>query len=265
MQVIERDRAYAGEVGRQRQEFCLGYARRKQETFRRVQRDILEQIEAKGDTITCHKGCSHCCCLYVEAGIQECESIVCFLHQNPEIMTAFGRRYHAWRKRMRGLGNPFARCEEVLHQHREGRLSQADQGMLLEALLLYQEQDIPCVFLSGGACSIYEVRPYVCVNHYVTSPADWCRAVNWCDPAFSDRPEIYMTTIDEIYDCSFYHQPLSRPVIGFLPTTVYRILTEGLEYVAHLTGLEGLSADSLPTLHRSPDGDTDGQDPAVDV
>jgi Fe-S-cluster containining protein len=241
--VIDKGRAYAGEIGRQRREFCVDYAGRKNESFRRIQRDIFAQIEAGSGSITCHKGCSHCCVLYVEADIQECEAIVYFLYQHPETMATFVRRYNAWRGRMRRLGNPFARCEEILHQHRDGRLEQSDQAMLLDALLLYQEQDIPCAFLDEGACSIYEVRPYVCANHYVTSPADWCRAVNWCDPAFPHRPVVFMTTIDEIYDRLFYHRTLDKPVIGFLPTTVYRLLTEGLEYVAHRTGLGSL----LPT------------------
>jgi Fe-S-cluster containining protein len=244
LQAIDKDHAYAGEIGRQRREFCVGYGRRKQESYARIQRDIFAQIEAKHGSITCHKGCSCCCVLYVEADIQECEAIAYFLYEHPEIMAAFGSRYEAWRQRMRRLGNPFARCEEILHQHREGRLSQGDQAMLLDALLLYQEQDIPCAFLDEGACSIYGVRPYACANHYVTSPADWCRAVNWCNPAFPNRPDVYMTTLDEIYDRSFYHQALVKPVISFLPTTVFRILTEGLGYVAHLTGVESLVASS---------------------
>jgi Fe-S-cluster containining protein len=246
LDVVDRDIAYAGEIGRQREEFCVTYSYRKQESYRRIQQDIFAQIAAGNGAVTCHKGCSDCCVLYVEADIQECEAIVYFLYRNPTVMVSFGTQYDTWRKRMRRLGDPFARCEEVLHENHERRLSQSDQALLLEALLLYHEQDLPCVFLSEGACSIYEVRPYVCVNHYVTSPQDWCRTANWCNPSYPHRPQIYMTTIDEIYDRSFYGQTLARPVVGYLPTTVYRILTEGLGYIAHLTGLETMLDASAP-------------------
>jgi Fe-S-cluster containining protein len=256
--VIDKGRAYGGEIGRQRREFCVDYAVRKNESFRRIQRDIFAQIEARSGSVTCRKGCGDCCVLYVEADIQECEAIVYFLYQHPEIMATFLRRYDGWRQRMRRLGNPFARCEAILHQHRDVRLEQSDQAMLLDALLLYQEQDIPCAFLDEGACSIYEVRPYVCANHYVTSPADWCRSVNWCDATFPNRPAVFMTNIDEIYDLSFYHRNLAKPVIGFLPTTVYRLLTEGLEYVADRTGLESvLSTPVSPSRMESETGKND--------
>jgi hypothetical protein len=78
----------------------------------------------------------------------------------------------------------------------------------------------------------------------VTTPAEWCRAENWCNPGFPNRPKIYMTSIDDLYDCSFYQGSLGRPVIGFMPTTVYRILTGGLEYVSELTGIETLVAET---------------------
>jgi hypothetical protein len=45
-----------------------------------------------------------------------------------------------------------------------------------------------------------------------------------------------MTSLDDVRGLEFYHGPLSRPVIGFMPTTVRRILGEGLDYIAALTG-----------------------------
>ncbi len=51
-----------------------------------------------------------------------------------------------------------------------------------------------------------------------------------------------MTDTDRLYDLSFYHGDLRRPVVSFAPTTVYRILTEGLVHVARLTGINALVA-----------------------
>jgi hypothetical protein len=83
---------------------------------------------------------------------------------------------------------------------------------------------------------IHEVRPYVCANHLVTTPASWCRAENWCDPDAPHHPRIYMTAIDELYETVFYPQNLAKPVVGFMPTMVYRIMTEGDRYIRRLTG-----------------------------
>ena len=244
LDIISDTDAYAGPIGKKRKEFCVRFTQQKQDVFRRIESEVAKQVKANGEVISCHKGCSVCCVLYVEAEIQECEAIVYYLYRNPVAMDHFLRQYATWRKRMRLLGNPFARCEEILHQHEQGRLSQGDQKTLLSALASYHDQNIPCSFLADGVCSIYAVRPYVCVNHYVTTPAEWCRVENWCNPDFPDRPRVYMISIDDLYDCSFYYGSLGRPVIGFMQTTVYRILTGGLEYVSELTGLETPAAET---------------------
>ena len=243
--IIREEEAYAKRIGNERREFCIRYIDRKSDSYRRIQQGILTQIDPVGETIRCHKGCFVCCVLYVEANLQECESIAFYLYQHLDVMEFFLSQYEAWKGRMRSLGTPFSRCEEVLHEEREGKISQRDQAMLLDALSHYHEQDIPCPFLRDGECSIYDVRPFICVNHYVTTPQDWCRASNWCNPMFPHRPKIYMTEIDDLlYDRSFYHRELTRPVIGFMPTLVYRILTEGLSYVAARAGFDDLAPSS---------------------
>ena len=232
---------YAGMVGRAREEFCARFIEKKQEVFRRIRNDVMAQISPEGAAVTCHKGCSVCCVQYVEAAIQECEAIAYYLHSNAGALAYFLQKHDDWRGRMRDLGNPFARCEEILHMHGQVELSHADRAALMDSLVRYHEQDIPCSFLDNGACSIYEVRPYVCANHYVTTPEEWCRARTHRESDDPYRPRIYMTSIDEIYDRSFYHGNLSKPVVVFMPTTVYRIVTGGLEYVAELTRLSTLS------------------------
>jgi hypothetical protein len=237
--------AYKGHIGQQREIFCAEFIRQKKESYNRIQSEILKQIEAKNEKVTCHKGCSDCCVLYIEANIQESEAIVCFLYQRQDILSGFLKRYDLWRHRMRQSGDPFSNCERILHEGRQEKISRSDQYILLDTLRLYHEQNITCPFLCDGVCTIYEVRPYVCANHYVTTPREWCKAVNWCNPDFPDRPMVYMTEIDEIGDLSFYYHNLSKPVVGFVPTTVYNILTNGLNYICDVTGMTGLlSKDS---------------------
>jgi hypothetical protein len=229
--------AYKGRTGRQRKAFCEEFIRQKQGSFNRIQSEIFKQVEAKGEKVSCHKSCSACCVLYIEANIQECEAIVYFLYERPDVLSGFLERYDYWRYRMRQSGDPFRGCERILHEQRDDELTSSDRNTLLDTLRLYHEINMQCPFLGDGICTIYEVRPYVCANHYVTTPSEWCKAVNWCNPAFPDRPMIYMTTIDEMDDLSFYYQNLSRPEIGFVPTTVYSILTGGIGFISKITGI----------------------------
>jgi Fe-S-cluster containining protein len=237
---IDQARAFYGSVGKQRTNFCLNFIKQKQDAFRRIEDEIFAQVAANDEEVTCRKGCPVCCVLYIEANIQECEAISYYLYENTQVMNSFLERYELWRGKMKQLGGPFALCERVLHQSSRIKLSKNDLSALLNVLQRYQEQNIPCCFLENGACSIYTVRPFVCANHMVTTPAEWCRSENWCNPAFPNRPKIYMTTIDEINDNSIYQCVLAKPVIGFMPTMVYRILTEGLDYIAESTGINGL-------------------------
>ncbi len=232
--IIPFQTAYGGPGGRERREFCLRFTRAKGEVFSRIQGDIFAMIQSKGETTTCRKGCSVCCVHYIEANIQECEAIAYYLHENPELMESFLDRYAAWRSAMRRLGDPFAFCEEIMHQKGEHDLTSLDQQSLVEAMSHYQQQGIPCPFLDDGSCSIYAVRPYVCANHYVTTPSEWCGPGQICDSG-ARRPLVYMTDIDELYDLSFYRQGLPKPAIGFAPTNVFRILTEGAGFLEEAT------------------------------
>jgi Fe-S-cluster containining protein len=235
--IITAIEAYKGEIGRLREEFCIDFIKQKSKSYNRIQDEIFRQIDSRDEKVTCHKGCSACCVLYIEACIQEAEAIVYFLYRRPDLLTGFLDRYDYWRDRMRQLGNPFSRCEQILHNQREDMTTGSDRQTLLDTLRLYHSQNIPCPFLNSGICSIYEVRPYVCANHYVTTPSEWCQAVNWCNPEYPDRPMIYMTDIDEINTLSFYFSDLGKPVMGFVPTMVYSILSEGLTYISRITGL----------------------------
>ncbi len=239
LDIISAAAAYAGRIGEQRERFCYRFCEKKQEAFRAIEEEIFAKIAAKAETATCSKGCSVCCVLFIEASVQECEAIVYSLYRSPDKLSQFLKRYEDWRLQMRLRGDPFERCEEILHGQQED-LGQSDRETLLHALASYQRQNMICPFLDRGACSIYEVRPYACSNHYVTTPAEWCAAENWCNPGFPHRPKIYMTDTERLYDLAFYHRDLGKPVVSFVPTTVYRILTEGLDYIARLTGINTL-------------------------
>lgn len=236
-QIIARGQAYAGESGELRKQYCIRFTRHKQESFRRINEEIFAQVTARGETITCRKGCPVCCVAYIEANLQECEAIAWYLYEHHTVLDSFITRYGEWRRRLNQTGGPFAIAERILHINLEQKISGGEQAALLEVLKHYQEQKIPCSFLDQGACLIHEVRPYVCANHFVTTPESWCNMENWQDPASPKRPRIYMTVIDELYDTGFYQGNMVKPVIGFMPAMVYRILTEGWQYIKEATGM----------------------------
>ena len=178
-----------GEHGRSRREFCIAFLERKKRSLHRIQSEIFAQVEARGETVTCRRGCSSCCVMYVEASLQECEAITYYLQRHPHKLTLFLSQYGVWRETMRRLGEPFSRCELILHRQGPVKVNRSDQEALLDALRLYQERDLRCSFLCEGACMIHAIRPYVCCNHYVTTPSEWCRSAKWLRSGLSSQTE----------------------------------------------------------------------------
>lgn len=233
---LNREIAYLGNMGKLREEFCISYIKRKQVTLNRIQREINEQIELSDEQVKCRKGCSYCCALYVEANIQECEAIVYYLYHHDNILSLFLSQYPTWREKMRQSGDLFKKCEQALHDTRKAEHSTIDQQALADALLFYKIQNVPCPFLSSGICTIYEVRPYTCANHYATTPAEWCNPLN------PQQTKVYNTTIeDDIYDLAFYPKKLDKPLIEFMALAVYEILNRGFSFISDMAGLEEIA------------------------
>ncbi|MFC1871969.1 hypothetical protein ACFLYF_06215 [Chloroflexota bacterium] len=224
-----------GTLGKQRKEFCINYIKHKQASLSRIQREITKQIERDGKEVTCQKGCSYCCVLYIEANIQECEAIVYHLYQNDEILSLFLQQYPEWRGKMRQSGDIFNKCEQILKNRRNTVYNSSSQQELADALLFLKLQNIPCPFLYNGICTIYDVRPYTCLNHLVTTPAEWCSPLN------PHEPTVYQTTIeDELLDLAFYPKSLDKPLITYMPLVVYQILSSGFNFLSNITGFTEL-------------------------
>jgi Fe-S-cluster containining protein len=233
---LNREAAYMGNLGRLREEFCINYIKNKQVALNRIQDEILEQIRQDNKEATCQKGCSSCCSLYIEANLQECEAIVYYLYNNSDILSVFLRQYPVWRNIMRQSGDVFRRCEQALKKKRDKEYDAYNQQELADALLFYKLQNNPCPFLNNGICTIYEVRPYTCANHFVTTPSEWCSPM---DPR---HPKVYQTDIeDEIFDIGFYQKKVARPIITFMPLAVYGIMSGGFSFLADVTGFKELT------------------------
>jgi hypothetical protein len=72
-----------------------------------------KEAQAKGERMTCRKGCFFCCLLHVEATIQECEVIVYYLYQNEDALKSFLKNYPRWRNKIRENGDIFKELGEA--------------------------------------------------------------------------------------------------------------------------------------------------------
>ncbi|MFC1921270.1 hypothetical protein ACFLYQ_06075 [Chloroflexota bacterium] len=228
-----RELAYKGEAGRRRRDYSIEYTGTKKAVLDKVRQEAAAR-EARGEKYTCHKGCSLCCVQYIEASVNECEVITCYLYDNMDVFFNFIEQYPIWRRKTERYGDPLSACEQALVQLRkQGNISGAEQVELDEKLLDYQTLNVPCPFLHNDICSIYEVQPYTCATHYVTGPAEFC------SPFHPARPEIHRVPLtDDMRDLSLYGHKIKEPLIFSMPHTVYEILCGGLLYITRLTGLK---------------------------
>ncbi|WP_027624081.1 YkgJ family cysteine cluster protein [Clostridium lundense] len=105
---------------------------------------------------SCKKGCSHCCCLYVDCTAIEAELI---------------REY---------VENNFTEEEKTTIKNKIDDLltslptsSEVDEN--LKHALNYLKEKIPCPFLSeNGSCTIYPVRTFNCRKFLTITPAEEC-------------------------------------------------------------------------------------------
>ncbi|GAB2679357.1 YkgJ family cysteine cluster protein [Aliiglaciecola aliphaticivorans] len=73
-------------------------------------------------------------------------------------------------------------------------------GIQRKPLIVMQERHnfTPCPFLKDGACSIYDVRPFVCRRHVtMTETNEWCKPEHAFDYSF---PLLTFTEINKSYD-----------------------------------------------------------------
>jgi Fe-S-cluster containining protein len=215
-------KAHAGQYGMWRRQFCRDYSRVLNQILAERHRLFLETIEAKGETITCRKGCANCCCQHIEAYLAHGIYIADYLYANEKLLHVFLKDYEHWYS----IAGPVSGEIDLLQHQAAAELKKFDSWWFLVSPLLkrYFRLATPCPFLKDGACAIYSVRPGCCASHYSVNPPELCSVNNVeGSPTYdlilreSDQQKLGALAPAEL----FIYQ-MTMPVL------VYRLLTEGL-------------------------------------
>ena len=231
---LNREIAYKDNTGKKREDFCIDYIWIKKRILKELKAEQLQTVSNNGEKITCQKGCSYCCLLYVQASLQECEAIVYYLYHNEAALSIFLGNYTGWRKKLRQNGDIFKKCAQLWLDKAAPGASEETSRALEEEAKRYQEQNLPCPFLHNNLCLIYEVRPYTCAGMVATTSPECC------NPASPNKPKVYQTRTPAIIDNSFYYRQVCGTVLAFMPLVVYGILKDGYKLISNIPGLEGL-------------------------
>jgi Fe-S-cluster containining protein len=178
-----------------------------------VEREIARSAAA-GRPATCSKGCSHCCRQEIYVPRAEAEAMVQWLEGSaPHVIADLKVKIAAW-----------------LHWYRSEYPKLTASGVTRREALSSHGPECPA--LLDGACSIYPVRPIFCRTHYVTSPADACRAAG--DPARLDVPIESMRMFAKAAPIGVKLRALIESQGADFNGTVHLLA----EWLAHLLGIE---------------------------
>jgi Fe-S-cluster containining protein len=233
--------AYKGKIGKSRADFCQEYIARKQTALKEIERDQTEQTVAHGEKITCHKGCSLCCTQYILGTLQECDAIVNYLYQHPDVLAVFMNNYPTWRNGVKQHEAAFQAMKAAVdRQIREG-ITEANTQDYDEANVRFMMLNLQCPFLNKeGACSIHEVRPWNCAKPVATTPKEWC---NPHTNKENKKPTVYVS--DLVPEEMPYFRPTKALNVMSVNIGVWQILTESYTWLSQIPGLEGLNKEAM--------------------
>lgn len=233
--------AYKGKTGEARANFCREYIERKKTTLKEIERDQNKQAGARGETITCRKGCANCCTQYILGTLQECEAIVYYLYQHEDVLADFIRAYPIWRNRVKQYDVAFKAVKGAVdRQIREG-VTEANTQAYDEANVRFLMLNIQCPFQNKeGACSIHEVRPWNCAKPVATTPKEWC---NPYTNKRNEKPSVYVSEL--VPEEMPYFRPMKALNVMLVHLGVWQILTEGYFWLSDIPGLEGLTKEAM--------------------
>jgi hypothetical protein len=235
---INRRLAYHGALGEQREAFCQAYIAHKKTELREMTHGLKQDVSCRGKSITCGKGCTPCCHVYVVATLQECEAIVYYLYQHASMLQHFLASYARWRQHMQPYLSTLFKISQLQNKRIAHLATSDDERSFDTALIAYASHENPCPFLLNGSCSIYEVRPYVCAGLVSTTPQEWCKRGH---PNYG-KVELVKAEVLMDDDMPYFASPNGKVALTCMPPLVNEILCYGWEFLKEVPGLEHLEA-----------------------
>lgn len=233
-----RSIAYKGRLGKRREEYCRRYLAAKSGLLREIVKTLASSESRTGKKITCEKGCSICCSMYIEASLQECEGIVYYLYHHEDALVSFLKAYPAWRAALRARGDIFKGRSRFWEPQEDAEKAASLWREFTEEEDRYYAQGIPCPFLSDSLCLIYEARPFVCASYGANTPADYCQSGS------PEQPTVVKAIPEGVRADRSFYSPAQLPgrVLSTMQVMVYEILKSGVTCFskAGIKGLEDL-------------------------
>ncbi len=130
---------------------------------------ITEQIRSQGGIIPCHKKCPACCNYLVSLSVPE---VLCFRQeiyrkQKYQLARILLTYFHAARRIMKH--------RPPIHVLEFSSGSPDNLSDIKDLADWYAGLNLTCPFLRNSQCAIYQQRPFVCREHFVTGSAQGCR------------------------------------------------------------------------------------------
>ncbi|MGD0663314.1 MAG: SEC-C metal-binding domain-containing protein [Syntrophorhabdales bacterium] len=165
--------AYAGNIGREREQFCIDMEAVMLELQKKAERQFHQDALDYRRHFQCAPRCSNCCGQFIGTTLHEGEVIVRYLYQHPELLDIFMEQAYKWRERTKGE-NSFIAADRLL-SNAECFLPEREE---------YRRLGIPCPFLYDNLCIIYPVRPMTCVYIASFEHPDQCSSKSKSPPTY---------------------------------------------------------------------------------
>lgn len=130
----------------------------------------LDASAKRGSSASCQAGCDACCRQLITLSPLEAHAIADYVDRSPELAAKSEEALERWRS---DTAWRLDLSESIEHFRQADGYVSGPEGGRLEAD--YWAAGIACPFLHEGRCSIYEVRPFNCREHYVLSDPLLCR------------------------------------------------------------------------------------------
>jgi Fe-S-cluster containining protein len=164
---------------------------------------VVDEATEAGHPVSCRKGCGACCRQMVPLSIFEAEFLGQWISTLPaERQVALEERFRSALTRLREAGI----LDKIMDQ-----TWGADDKSFVQMAVDYFHAGVPCPFLEDESCGIHRIRPLVCREYLVTSPAELCK-----DPSVNQISAIHLPLMPSkaLYKIG---QELTRDTRGWMP------------------------------------------------